>query len=61
MYASQRDDISPRYSMPSTSEDQFNVLQAARDRSMDYSSEKTRENLVTAFKKAFRGLEPYNW
>ena len=28
---------------------------------MDYSSEKTCENLVTAFKKAFHGLEPYNW
>ena len=44
--------------MPSTSEDQRNVLQAARDRSRDYSSESTREDLVTAFKKAFRGLEP---
>ena len=29
-----------------------------RDRSRDYSSESTREDLVTAFKKAFRGLEP---
>ena len=47
--------------MPSTSEDQRNVLQAARDRSRDYSSENTREDLVTAFKKAFHGLEPYDW
>ena len=48
--------------MPSTSEDQRNVLQAARDRSSDYSSETTRKDLVTAaFKKAFHGLEPYDW
>ena len=48
-------------SMPSTSEDQRNVLQAARDHSSDYSSETTRKDLVTAFKKAFHGLEPYDW
>ena len=47
--------------MPFTSEDQRNVLQAARDHSSDYSSETTRKNLVTAFKKAFHGLEPYDW
>ena len=37
------------------------MLQAARDHSSDYSSETTRKNLVTAFKKAFHGLEPYDW
>ena len=29
-----------------------------QDRSRDYSSESNHEDLVTAFKKAFRGLEP---
>ena len=49
--------------MPSTSEDQSNVLQAVRDRSREHSSEKTREDLVTAFKKASHRLEPlaYDW
>ena len=57
------DDTSPSYSMSFTSEDQSNVLQAVRDRSREHSSEKTREDLVTAFKKASHRLEPlaYDW
>jgi ATP-dependent helicase YprA (DUF1998 family) len=50
--------------MPSSSEDQSNVLQAARDAaasSRQYSSDKTREDLCLAFKKAFNGLKPYDW
>jgi ATP-dependent helicase YprA (DUF1998 family) len=52
------------YYMSSASEDHSNVLQAARDAaagSRQYSSERTREDLCTAFKKAFNGLEPYTW
>ena len=37
------------------------MLRAERDRSMEHSFESTREELVTAFKKAFNGLEPYVW
>lgn len=47
-----------------SSSSQSKVLQAARDeatRSREYSSEKTRKDLVIAFKKAFNGLEPYHW
>ena len=47
--------------MPSTSEDPSNVLQAARDHSREYSSERTREELVAVFQKTFQGLEPYDW
>ena len=47
--------------MPSTSDSHSSVLQAALDRSMEHSSESTRKELVTAFKKAFNGLEPYDW
>ena len=37
------------------------MLQTARDRSREHSSERTREDLVNAFKKAFNGLQPYDW
>jgi ATP-dependent helicase YprA (DUF1998 family) len=47
--------------MPSISDNHSSVLRAARDRSRDYSSERTREDLVTAFKRASNGLEPYDW
>jgi ATP-dependent helicase YprA (DUF1998 family) len=50
--------------MSSTSERQTQVLQAARDAATScrqYSSVKTREDLVTSFKDAFNGLEPYSW
>ena len=47
--------------MPATSDHHSSVLQAARDSSINYSSERTREDLVTAFKKALNGLEPYLW
>ena len=47
-----------------SSSSQSKVLQAARDealRSRQYSSERTRNDLVIAFKNAFKGLEPYQW
>jgi len=50
--------------MSSTSEAQSKVLQAARDEastSRQYSSDRTREDLCHAFKKACNGLEPYSW
>ena len=48
--------------MPSTSEIYSSVLQAApRDRLREHSSERTREDLVYVFKKAFNGLQPYDW
>ena len=47
--------------MSSTSENHSSVLQAAQDCSREHSSEKTHEDLVTAFKKAFKGLEPNDW
>ena len=47
--------------MPSTSEFYSSVLQAARNHSREHSSERTREDLVYAFKKAFNGLQPYDW
>jgi hypothetical protein len=60
-------DIFCGYSMSSTSENRFGhsgVLEAARDeatRSRQYSSERTRTELFSAFKTASNGLEPYNW
>jgi hypothetical protein len=50
--------------MPSTSGPQFNVLQAAWDAakiSRQYCSARTRTELVTSFKAALNGLEPYSW
>jgi hypothetical protein len=51
--------------MSSTSIPQYKVLQAVRDAAAcstrQYSSAKTREDLVTSFKEAFNGLEPYTW
>ena len=49
--------------MSSTSE-QNKALQAARNAaeiSRQYSSDKTRSDLVTTFKRAFKDLEPYSW
>lgn len=43
---------------------QSKVLQATRDEAFtsgQYSSERTREGLVTAFKNTFKGLELYQW
>jgi ATP-dependent helicase YprA (DUF1998 family) len=40
------------------------VLQDARDAaasSSEYSSARTREDLVNSFKETFSGLEPYSW
>jgi ATP-dependent helicase YprA (DUF1998 family) len=50
--------------MPATSEPQNIALQAARDAakiSRQYSSDRTRSDLVTSFKRAFKDLEPYGW
>jgi superfamily II DNA/RNA helicase len=50
--------------MTSISTSQPNVLQAARDAAMssrEYSSARTRKDLVDSFKEAFKGLEPYSW
>lgn len=50
--------------MPSTSGPLFSALQAARDAaaiSRQYSSARTRAELVTSFKAALNGLEPYSW
>lgn len=52
---------SSSYSMPSTPDNHSSdVLQAAWDCSSNYSSERTHKELVTAFNKAFNGLESYD-
>ena len=50
--------------MPSYGQQHYTVLQDARataTESRQYSSENTRNGLITAFKDAFYGWEPYDW
>jgi hypothetical protein len=42
----------------------YNVFQAVWDAAAifwEYSSARTRDNLVISFKEAFNGLKPYSW